>query len=378
MSGLYIHIPFCKNKCIYCNFYSIVYRKQSATEYINILKKQLSNLNQNFSTIYIGGGTPTILDFLELKALLYSLRKFIKNANEITIEANPESLNVDKVKLFIDEGVNRISIGAQSFNDKKLERLGRMHSSYQAKTAISLCKKYGFKNINIDLIFGVFGETYPIWKKDLLEVIKLAPSHVSIYMLTYEKNTPLYKQLQKKLILQMDEELVVKMYKFAINFLEKNGFCQYEISNFAKRNYFCQHNINYWENNPYTGLGPSAFSYNDGVRAKNISCLKEYIEKVKKNENFIAFSEKLKPIRRAKETASLKIRTIEGIDFDWFYKKTGFDFLVLEKEALRMLIKNRLIRYRICNDPAKNKLKVGICLTKKGLLFSDTVSAALL
>ncbi|MCM8832046.1 MAG: radical SAM family heme chaperone HemW [Candidatus Omnitrophica bacterium] len=373
MNSLYIHIPFCKNKCAYCDFYSILYSEKLAYKYIEILKKQISNLSQSFSTIYIGGGTPTILNFLQLKSLLYSLRKFIKNANEITIEANPESLDVDKIKLFVDCGINRISIGVQSFNDEKLKNLGRIHSSFQAKEAINLSKKYGFKNINIDLIFGVFGETYEIWKSDLKEVVNLDPSHISIYMLTYEKKTPLYKQLQKKLISQIDDDLLVKMYKFAKFFLEKNGFYQYEISNFSKRNYFCKHNINYWENNSYLGLGPSAFSYNNGVRTKNIPDVKEYIKKVKKNENFVIFNEKLSCIRRAKETASLKIRTIDGIDFDWFYKKTGFNFFDLEKEALKTLIKNRLVRYKKYNNQ-----KFGICLTKKGLLFSDTVSASFL
>jgi oxygen-independent coproporphyrinogen-3 oxidase len=238
---------------------------------------------------------------------------------------------------------------------------------------VSLAKKEGFKNIGIDLIFGVWQETLKNWEKELRQACNLGISHISSYNLTYEKHTPLFKKLKSKEIYPLSEENVCTMYKYTMSYLPKHGFLQYEISNFAKKGFECKHNLNYWQNNSYLGLGPSAVSYCAGVRQRNIAGIKEYIAKVMQKENPVSFKEKLIPQKRARETAALKIRTKEGINFHWFRQKTGFDFMNLEKNATEFLHRQRLVKYLKNNNQAG-----GICLTEKGFLFCDSVCAELL
>lgn len=289
------------------------------------------------------------------------------------MEANPESLDVEKIKLLRDQGVNRLSIGIQSLDDRKLKKLGRIHSASRAKEAIFLAHKMGFKNISADLIFGVWGEDIGSWRRDLDDIVCLPITHVSCYELTYEKETPLFSAIVNKSVIPMDDEITSAMYEMAIDILSLRGFKQYEVSNFAKAGYESRHNANYWENNPYIGLGPSAVSYLDGVRARNVSDVKEYIDRFSAGKELAEFSEKLSPAKSARETAAVKIRTKDGIDFDWFKAKTGFDFLELEKKALPGLLEDGLIKYKRAKET-----QTGFCLKRKGFLFCDTVSSALL
>ncbi len=372
--SLYIHIPFCRNKCPYCDFYSIRYNRELAKLYIEIINLQLEQQEENFSTIYIGGGTPTVLDIDILKGLLKRLKGFFKTATEITIEANPESLNKEKLQLLFDAGVNRLSIGAQSFLDNKLKILERIHSSKETLKNIYLAKRIGFKNINLDLIFGVPQETLNSWERDLNYIRDLPIQHLSLYILSPEGKSPFYKKIKTKELILADEKEIVKMYRYNCKYLTGLGFKQYEISNFAKEKYECKHNLHYWQNEEYIGLGPSAVSYIEGSRQRNISNVKAYIRRILKKESPIVFKERLSRIKRAKETATLKIRTREGIDLEWFYNKTGFDFISLEKKALTDLLKDRLIKYLKDKD---NQIR-GVCLTEKGLLFADIVSSAFL
>jgi oxygen-independent coproporphyrinogen-3 oxidase len=373
MQSLYIHIPFCCKKCAYCDFYSISYRENLAQAYIDILCREISALEDDFSTIYIGGGTPTVLSRLILEKLFKTLGKLSRKAFEFTIEANPESLDAEKISLFLDGGVNRISIGVQSFSDAKLHKLGRIHSAKKAVSAVYLAKEKGFKNISIDLIYGVWQETLAEWKKELQIATALPVNHISAYALTYEKNTPLFKKLKSKEILPIPEELNCEMYKYLLDYLPLKRFLHYEVSNFAKKSFECKHNLNYWLNNPYVGLGPGAFSYVGGTRTRNTLQIKNYLAKIKSGRSPVVFKEKLYPLRSAKETAALKIRTKEGIDFRWFKEKTGFNFIDLERDALRKLQNQRFIRY--LNHKGK---PAGICLTQKGFLFCDSVCSELL
>lgn len=372
MNSLYIHIPFCRKKCLYCDFYSTRYCYGFARSYIDILCKQIKRLDGDFYTIYIGGGTPTVLEGRLLRKLLKSLYKIARKTVEFSVEANPESLDKQKLKLLLSEGVNRISIGVQSLYDQKLRKLGRIHSAKEALRAVCLAKGEGFKNIGIDLIFGLWQETLSSWKEELSLAVKLPVNHISAYSLTYEKNTPLFDKLNKKKIISLADTITSKMYKYCMDYLPKRGFMQYEVSNFAKNGFFCKHNLNYWENSPYIGLGPSAVSYRGGIRNRNLVNTEKYIEKIEIGKSPIVFQEKLSPEKYAKETAALKIRTKEGINFQWFRKKTGFDFRYFEKSAIKNLITQRLIRY----VRVRGKM-VGICLTKKGFLFCDSVCAEL-
>ncbi|MCF7887626.1 MAG: radical SAM family heme chaperone HemW [Candidatus Omnitrophica bacterium] len=371
MKSLYIHIPFCQSRCGYCDFYTTIYKRNIAVSFVSVLAEQIRKLDCNFETIYIGGGTPTILDIDLIEKLLKELKRLTGAVKEFTIEANPDSLSEDKLKLFSDYSVNRISIGCQSFNKQKLDFLDRAHSVKQALDAIEKAKKSGFNDISIDLIYGLPAESYKVWQKDLDRAIKLPVTHLSAYMLTYEKGTSLYRRLKAGGFLPLTSGKVAQMYEQLIEQLEKSNFFQYEISNFSKKKSEAIHNLRYWENKPYMGLGPSAASFSGGRRQRNISCLPKYIEAVRKQEKIWEYSEKLSPFAAAKETAALKIRTKEGVDFNWFRQKTGFSFLEIERKVLPLLLKQKLIKY---GKDSRKRIK----LTKKGFLFADTVSATFL
>ena len=371
--SLYIHIPFCKKKCLYCDFYSAASQERLASDYIQVLIKQIREIGAPVSSIYIGGGTPSVLGINLLGQLLKSLKKIITPGIEFTIEVNPESFSKKLAKLFLANGVNRLSIGLQSFDDQKLKKLGRIHNCRKAQEAVCLAQSSGFKSISIDLIFGVWDEKFPDWKKELQQAVSLPVKHISVYSLTYEKGTALSKMLKKGLIKPLEDEAVAGMYEYAVDFLEGRGFKRYEVSNFARGGYICRHNCGYWQNEPYIGLGPSAVSYIDGVRKKNIPDVKEYIARIKKGSSVIKSQEKLSDVQKAKETAALKIRTKEGINLEWFKEKTGFDFLRLEKASIIGLQEKELIDY----EKKDGKIK-RVSLTKKGFLFCDIVSSELL
>jgi len=313
------------------------------------------------------------LDPGPLKKILLSLRKYSKKNIEFTIEANPESLTEEKIALFLDEGVNRISIGVQSFDSSKLKRLGRLHDGPSAARAVMKAKDAGFKNISIDLIFGAWGDSLSAWKNDLKEAVDLPITHISCYGLTYEPGTPIKECVKNGSIIPLEDEKSADMYSLAISYLADKGFGQYEISSFSKPGFSCKHNYAYWNNNPYTGLGPSAVSYNDGARRENIPNVADYIDKVRSGLQPAGFSEKLLPVERAKETAAVKIRTMEGIGFDWFKEKTDFALPDLERKVLPRLIEDGLIE-----EIRPGSEVEGVRLTRKGILFCDTVSSAFL
>ena len=365
MNSLYLHIPFCRKKCLYCDFCSIDYESRLAEDYIDVLCRQIADLEGKFSSIYIGGGTPSVLDARLLAKLLKAMKRLVNLGTEFTVEANPESLKEDILDVFKINGVNRLSIGVQSLNNRKLKNLGRIHDAQAARQAVSLAKKSGFDNISIDLIFGLWDEELLVWKQDLKEAASLPVRHISAYGLTYEKDTPLFKAKENGEIKPLDNELAGRMYEYAMDYLEEEGFKQYEVSNFSQDGFSCQHNLNYWENNEYLGLGPSAVSYIGGLRKENIHDVRKYALRVNSGKDYVLSSERLVPLARARETAAVKIRTSRGIDFKWFKEKTGFDFPDLEAVALPKLTDAGLISYN----------KGGICLTKKGFLFADTVSA---
>lgn len=371
--SLYIHIPFCRQKCFYCGFYSISYRRAYASSYIDILCRQIDPLEGDFSTIFIGGGTPSVLEWPLLAKLLKSLRRFLGPDVEFTVEANPESWNEEKAKLFFDEGCRRVSIGVQSLCPQKLAKLGRGHNVEQALAAVFTAERIGFSNISIDLIFGVEGEDLDDWRKELARAVTLPVKHISTYGLSCEKNTPYYKTVQDGRIKLLDDTTAARMYMLSRDYLPAQGFLQYEVSNFAQEGYQCRHNVTYWHNNPYLGLGPSAVSYLDGIRVRNISSVKSYIEKTDRGQDLAVFRETLSATDRAKETAALMIRMKEGINFDVFSRQCGVDFLKLTPPALEDLIKDDLLEYK-----EKDGRKTGVSLTKKGFLFCDSVSSAFL
>jgi oxygen-independent coproporphyrinogen-3 oxidase len=242
--------------------------------------------------------------------------------------------------------------------------------------AIELSNKTGFKNISIDMIFGVAAENLKAWQAELEKAVSCGCQHISCYSLSYEKDTPLFRMREKRDITPLDDETMADMYAHTIAYLPKMGFEHYEVSSFAKPGFECRHNLNYWDNNPYVGLGPSAVSYIDGARSENVRDAEEYADRYEKLVSIIVYKEKLSAIRMAKETAAVKIRTKQGIDYGWFKNKTGFDFEnILEKGTLDELFKDNLLEYKI-DKPTRER--TGIMLTEKGFLFADTVSSAFL
>ena len=361
--GLYIHIPFCRKKCPYCDFYSVSYDKKTAYTFIDILIHQISRFKNvfDFDTVYIGGGTPSCLDLELLEKLLDIFKD--RNIQEFTIEANPDSLSFQKLRLFRERGVNRLSIGVQSFNDNKLKRLGRIHSSHQAKQAIEMALKEKFTNVNIDLIFGVYQERFWEWKQDLKTALNFPITHISIYNLTYERDTLLYKRLQNKEIKPLTDEEEARMYIYGIKFLKKRGFTQYEISNFSKKGYQCQHNMKYWLLKPFLGLGPSAVSFINNRYSKYPPDINKYIcnHQIHKGTCQINVNSKEKMLIYK---VILGLRMLKGVEVSW--KALPGEF----KLKIRDLLKQKYVKY--------NRLTKRLSLTSKGVRFFDEVAVGLL
>ncbi len=269
MTGLYIHIPFCKKKCNYCDFLSYAGKEDEIDTYVEELVKELKALSSNYTTIYIGGGTPTLLTVKHLEQILNVVQTF-RSASEITIEANPGTANKAKLQSLHDLGANRLSIGAQSFANHHLKTLGRIHNAEEIFRIYEDARTVGFNNINLDLIFALPNQTLKEWKQDLQTAIELGPEHLSCYSLQIEEGTPLYekikqqktnnKQFQKNKFQLPNEDEELEMYEYTIEALTKSGYKHYEISNFTKPGFECKHNINYWKMGKWIGIGTGAKS----------------------------------------------------------------------------------------------------------------------
>jgi oxygen-independent coproporphyrinogen-3 oxidase len=290
MAGIYIHIPFCKTKCIYCDFYSIITLK-FVDDYVDAVRKEVSirkaELNDcEIKTIYIGGGTPSLLTISQIKSVVDCLKSEfdLSSLEEFTIEANPEDISFSYVKDLIDLGVNRISIGIQSFDDGDLKLINRRHNSSKAIEAVNIIKQAGITNISIDLIYGLPGQTIGKWIENLKTAVSLDVKHISAYNLSYEEGTKLSNMRKNGLIKECTDEECVAMYKSTLSALSAAGFEQYEISNYAKPGYHSIHNSNYWNETPYLGLGASAHSLTENVRKHNIIDIRQYIAILKDGE----------------------------------------------------------------------------------------------
>ncbi|MGR3302816.1 MAG: radical SAM family heme chaperone HemW [Candidatus Scalindua sp.] len=365
--SLYIHIPFCISKCIYCDFNSIVMKSQIVDEYLNAIENELQAINgkYSFTTVYIGGGTPTVLNEIQLIKLLNIISKHVDvfNLNEYTIEVNPGTLNEDKILALKDSYISRVSIGIQSFNDKYLKLLGRIHNAKEAKDIFSNLRGKGFENINIDLIYGYPSQHLNEWKTDLRECFKLGPEHISAYCLTYERGTPLVEMMDSGKLEKLSEEEELDMYEHTNDFLSNNGYNHYEISNFARPGKECQHNTVYWENREYIGIGAGAFSYINGERYCSIKNVKEYISAVKSKKNLICFSEKLLQEKRASEILIMALRMTSGISKNEFFDRSGYNLTELFGTQLNLLTQAGLINF----DDERIKL------TRRGLSVADSV-----
>ena len=361
--GIYIHIPFCKQKCYYCDFISFKNQEQYAEEYVNCIIKEIENqnwnkINKNYkvTTIYIGGGTPSYIDFHLVEKIIQKLKGkiIVQNENqylndmEVTIEVNPGTVTYEKLIAYRNAGINRLSIGLQTTNDELLRQIGRIHNFEQFRKTYKSAKEAGFENINIDLMLGLPNQTIEDLKQSIEEVVRLNPSHVSVYSLILEEGTKIFEMVESKKVELPEEELERNMYWYAKNKLELNGYNQYEISNFAKKGKESKHNLNCWSQEEYIGFGLAAHSYFTGKRYSNIDNLKKYIENINNNqiEKNIEVHEVQTLEEQKKEYMLLGLRKIEGVSISKFKEKFIDNPIFLYRKELQELCKEDLIRNR--------------------------------
>ena len=360
---LYIHVPFCVRKCIYCDFFSLTYDESLARTYINALCKELylkKDFVEKLKTVYIGGGTPSLLPdecFVELFECLNDNFNLCSDA-EITVEANPGTINESGINTLLSLGVNRLSIGIQSFNDDELTILGRIHTSEDAIRSIEIIRKKGLRNFSIDLMYGIPGQTTNSWHSSISKAVELSPAHISAYELTPEGKTPLCELIESNKIRMPDEEMILEMYNHTIDYLSSFGYEHYEISNFALSGFRCIHNLNYWDRGEYVGAGAGAHSFSNETRLRNTEHLQTYIENL--NCGIIPQIEETTVMRQEahKEFLFLGMRKTEGISIAKS-EELGLNIF----GASRELIDEGYL------EVEKGYLK----LTRRGIMISNTV-----
>jgi oxygen-independent coproporphyrinogen III oxidase len=339
MTGLYVHIPFCVKKCAYCDFYSLPSKDNLIGVYIEaVLREALKYRAKKFHTLYLGGGTPSLLGITNLPKLLSGLYRTLdlSGSDEITVEVNPESANSDFIRTALNKGINRISIGVQSTSDSELSSVGRIHSANQAVRAIMEAKIAGFKSISVDLIVGLPGQNWNSLHNSLETVTGLDIQHLSLYCLSIEEGTPMALVSPDNLPSDNDQ---AELFEQSCEFLERVGFVHYEISNFALPGYESKHNVNYWRGGEYVGFGPAAASHVDGKRYKNRANLDEYLKNPVGQEEEI---EELVPEKKAAEEAMLRLRLLqEGLNIEELTEKFGVDNITGLKKRLLMLTERK-------------------------------------
>jgi oxygen-independent coproporphyrinogen-3 oxidase len=365
----YIHVPFCAHKCGYCDFAALAGVDHLADRYLTALECEMATSlggePHEVDTIFVGGGTPTRLDVRQLAQLLAMIRTWfpLAGGGEWTVEANPGTLDEDKADVLADGGVNRVSLGAQSFHLELLHVLEREHGPDAVARAVELVGPR-FPQWSLDLIFGVPGASLAMWEADLSAALGLGPAHLSCYGLVYEKGTPLWKEWQAGRVKAVDEETERAMYAHTIDRLQEAGLPQYEISNFARLGHESRHNLVYWANEPYFGVGVGAARYLDGVRSVNTRDLQSYLRRIESNQPATGPTEVLDPEARARETAVLMLRrTAIGIDRADFQRRTGFDLDALAEAALARHVAGGLLE----DDGDR------VRFTREGLFLADTV-----
>lgn len=369
LAGLYIHVPFCVSKCAYCSFYSIK-SIDLIPKYLLALQKELNFYGKyfrSFDTIYVGGGTPSLLSCGQIAAIFSSIYKTYKIAAdaEVTLEANPGDISVEYLKELKSIGINRLNIGIQSFNDNLLKFLGRRHSAKEAIAAINAARQAGFDNLGIDLIYGVHGSGIKSWENTLRKAVSFSPEHISCYQLSLDEQTPLYKRYIRENFHRLKENQELKFFLTTSEFLEDAGYNHYEVSNFARAEKFqSKHNIKYWRHVPYLGLGPGAHSFLGSRRWWNKPSVSDYIENIIEGKMPLDSSETLSLDQLQLEALFLGLRTAAGIDLSLCQKKYGLDLLTEKKQVIEKLLESGLVNLE------KGSLKP----TRYGLAVADSLA----
>ena len=370
MLSLYIHVPYCVRKCLYCGFYSTPYSPRKADDFIAALKIEAEQIRKDIingcmGSIYIGGGTPTVLSREQLGQVIADMRRcftFDDDA-EVTVEANPNTLSSGYLSFLLEQGVNRLSLGIQSFSDKALSVLGRLHNAREAVDAFRRARISGFKNIGIDLIFGIPGQNATEWQKTIDAAIALRPEHISAYNLSLDEGSQFTRLEKMGEIVLPEDEIVAEMYEHAVQSLSRAGYCRYEISNFALSGFACRHNLNYWERGEYLGLGPGSSSFLAGTRYDNIADCDEYARRLCNGLPARQSEEIVRADLAATETLMLGLRTVQGVDLLRFRREHGTDLLNHLREGIGSLTAAGLIL--IMDERLR--------LTDRGFLLSDEV-----
>ena len=372
--GLYIHIPFCASKCGYCDFYSCAGKETMMQEYQNALlthiEESLPRMQRYFiDTVYFGGGTPSYYgsEFLcEILQVIKSGGRLLRDA-EITVEMNPDSMQLADLRMLHKEGFNRISMGVQSANNEVLKTIGRRHTYAQAFKAYTSARQAGFKNISVDLMYGLPGQSKEDWADTLSKIVRWKPDHISCYGLRLEEGTPMYEVYHDTPVIP-DDDTQADMYIYAAELLERFGYKRYEISNFAHRGFDSLHNSRYWKQEDYMGFGPGAHSYVEGLRYSYVSDLKQYIDGVMKGGVIVDEYEKIDGLEVANEYIMLRLRMAEGIDPADYTKRFRADFGPLEEK----------LRFFAEKGWTEQNEDGGWCFTTSGFLVSNVLINELL
>jgi len=372
LASIYIHIPYCKQACTYCDFHFRISQKDKE-EMLKSIEKEIemrqSYLNDStISSIYFGGGTPSMLNKAEIQSLIHTIYNSFKidTDAEITLECNPDNLNKKKLLELKKIGITRLSIGIQSFDDSDLKFMNRSHNAKEALSCIQFAKEVGFENITIDLIYGLPKQSNEKWKKNLTQMLALDIQHFSAYSLTVEPKTKLKHLIDKKLITPLDDKVTVEHFNTLVDIASENNFVHYEISNFGKEGFFSNHNTSYWKNKHYLGIGPSAHSFNGISRQWNVASNKEYIKKLNEDDSYFEV-EQLSDTQQYNEYIFTALRTIWGVELEYINNQFG-------QEAINYF-KKQVINWEN-KDHIKNEDGI-YTLTKQGKLYADAIASDL-
>ena len=374
--GLYLHVPFCLQKCPYCSFYSLSGRLDLNTRFTAAVNRQMERFaarretqEQPLATIFFGGGTPSMLPPTILIDLLQACLGRFPYADEleISIEVNPATIDQEGLQLLRRGGFNRLSIGVQSFNNQELKRIGRAHSANEAIQTVCMARQAGFTNISLDLMYGLPGQDEQSWQANLNQALALEPDHLSLYELTIEEDTPFARQLDTGTLQLPDEEKVLAMMETTRRLTSGGGLSRYEISNYARPGFECRHNINYWQNGSYIGLGPGAVSRLGPTRFTAIADVERFCERMEQNQEIRQEEETLDKETRFRETVIMGLRMTKGISIDALKQRFGIDPAVYYGTTLDRLMAQELVEIQ----------QGWLRLTEPGLLLANTVMAEL-
>ncbi len=372
-AGIYVHIPFCKVKCPYCDFYSLAERENSIDKFINAITKEIkiSSVdvsNWTIDTIFIGGGTPSLLKGHQLEKIVSALsQKYnLKKLAEFTLEINPDEAQIEDLKLYESFGINRLSIGVQSFQTQLLKFLARTHEKKDIFKTYNNARSVGFENINIDLLYCIPGQTLKLWEKDLNEVAALHPEHISTYNLTLEKGTELFKMVKKNLVAMPSENVNAGFFKKTVNFLKSKNYNFYEVSSFSKSDFQCKHNLHYWNIEPYLGFGPSAHSFDLRYRWHNTKNLDFYLKNIEQNKHVRTNIELLSEINKINEIIGFGLRMSSGFNIKDIPKKYSKEFEIKLTSTKK--------KFKGCFEENNDHIN----LSEEGTLFADEITVDLL